>query len=45
MIKRDLQEYLSALEQQNVLKVKPKENNIWELEFNENDFKMVLLIC
>jgi hypothetical protein len=38
IIKRDLHEYLSSLEQQNLLKVKPKENNKWELEFNENNF-------
>jgi hypothetical protein len=38
IIKRDLQEYLSNLEQQNLLKIKPKDNNKWELEFNENEF-------
>jgi hypothetical protein len=38
IIKRDLQEYLSSLEQQNLLKVKPKENNKWELQFYDNEF-------
>jgi hypothetical protein len=36
MIKRDLQEYLSNLESQNVIKVSPKAKNRWVLEFKDN---------
>jgi hypothetical protein len=35
MIKRDLQEYLSNLESQNVIKVSPKAKNKWVLEFKD----------
>jgi hypothetical protein len=36
IIKRDLQEYLSNLESQNVIKLSPKAKNKWVLEFKDN---------